>query len=664
MGSWWAELPGRVFGPMFALDAVRAGRRTSTFVVRGLFLAGLAGVLFLFFSNSYRQFGRAALADRDVLSRFAENFFYVYAVTQFVIVCALTPAFTAAAITDEKERKTLDFLLVTDLSAREIVFGKLGARVGVLGTFVLAGLPILSMIQFFGGIDPRFVLIAGVVTLVSILSLSAVGVACSVALPRTREAVVLTYALPAGYVYVSYWVWWNAVLRPTPTAWGTVASPSPSVWTGLVEAFADGNPFVFLTKAGRLTGGGFADVATELAAGYAAFHLVVAALGIAFAAARLRGVARTAGAVGAKPKGRAGRMFAWVMGRRSKARKHPPVTDDPIYWREVHVDPGSGTGLLKRLLAAGVLCAVVFPFLAIISNTLLVPSRRPTWGGFSDPWEDFRDATKGWVCVVTGALGMLMLLRAAVRGAGAVAGEKDRDTWTALIGTPLETAAILRGKWYGCFLGQWDALYLLLAVWSVGVFTMAVNPLALALAAAELVVYLAAFSWLGIVCSVTARNTRVAIARAVPLALLVGGGFWVVFGCFGACLGIGGGSEVGRLLGYSAAFLAGFTPPFMLGGLSALEFSYLKDVSDATDRQATTLGSLVCGTFVGTGVWLFAAGALREKAIALFDAEANRTPIGRGTDPEQPVELPWFRVPIPGPPPADPPGNSGNADTS
>src|SRR5262245_2844405 len=122
MGSWWSDLPGRVLGPMFALDAVRAGRRTSTFVVRGLFLAGLGLVLFMFFSSYYSRFRGAAVVNPKVLAGFAEDFFWVYAVAQFVIVCVLTPSFTAAAITDEKERKTLDFLLVTDLSAREIVF--------------------------------------------------------------------------------------------------------------------------------------------------------------------------------------------------------------------------------------------------------------------------------------------------------------------------------------------------------------------------------------------------------------------------------------------------------------------------------------------------------------------------------------------------------------
>src|SRR5207302_807197 len=149
----WAALPERLLGPMFTLDAVRVGRRHSTFVVRWLYLGGLAVVLFIFFSRWSNRIDRASAAPA-VLVGVAEDFFRVYAVTQFLVVAALTPAFTAAAITDEKERRTLDFLPDTALTAREIVLGKLASRSGLRFALVLAGLPVLSLVQFFGGIDP------------------------------------------------------------------------------------------------------------------------------------------------------------------------------------------------------------------------------------------------------------------------------------------------------------------------------------------------------------------------------------------------------------------------------------------------------------------------------------------------------------------------------
>src|SRR5207302_1592169 len=139
-------------------------------------------------------------------------------------------------------------------------------------------------------------------------------------------------------------------------------------------------------------------------------------------------VARRGGA-GAKPRTPAAKLFAWALGKRTEARPHPPVGDHPVYWREVWVDPGSSPGVIRRLLAVGVVCAVVFPFLSIVVNTLI-------WSPPSTPRREFQEGTKAWVCAVTVLLGGLMMLRAAVRGAGAIAGERDRDTWTRLLATP------------------------------------------------------------------------------------------------------------------------------------------------------------------------------------------------------------------------------------
>src|SRR5260370_1408916 len=86
------------------------------------------------------------------------GFFYTFTAVQLVAVFLLTPLCAAGAITEEKEKRTLDFVLSTDLRDREIVWGKLASRMAYLVLFVLTGLPILSAIQFLGGVDPNLVL--------------------------------------------------------------------------------------------------------------------------------------------------------------------------------------------------------------------------------------------------------------------------------------------------------------------------------------------------------------------------------------------------------------------------------------------------------------------------------------------------------------------------
>ena len=91
-------------------------------------------------------------------------------------VALLTPAYVAGAIADEKDRKTLEFLLATDLRSREIVLSKLASRLANLTLFVLTGLPILSLIQFLGGVDPNLVLAGFAVTALTMAGLGGLSI--------------------------------------------------------------------------------------------------------------------------------------------------------------------------------------------------------------------------------------------------------------------------------------------------------------------------------------------------------------------------------------------------------------------------------------------------------------------------------------------------------
>src|SRR5262249_7626029 len=130
--------------------------------------------------------------DYKAQAELAEMFFAAFAVTQFVVGVALTPAYIAGGVAEEKERKTLEFLLATDLRNREIVFGKLVARAGNLALFVLTGLPILSLMQFFGGIDPGLLLVSFAATALTAASLAGLSILNSVLRRKARDAIVLT----------------------------------------------------------------------------------------------------------------------------------------------------------------------------------------------------------------------------------------------------------------------------------------------------------------------------------------------------------------------------------------------------------------------------------------------------------------------------------------
>jgi hypothetical protein len=295
--------------------------------------------------------------------------------------------------------------------------------------------------------------------------------------------------------------------------------------------------------------------------------------------------------------------------------------NDPVWWREVYVEPGSRSGLLSRLVTVGVLILIVYPFLVIVGDTLFSPDRY--WGIHRTPIERFQDGVQTWVAGVTGGLGMLMLLRAAVRGASAIAGERDRDTWVSLMATPLTCREVLYGKWWGCIWGQRGAILLLAGVWAVGILTGSANPFLLALDAVAFAVYLAVFAAIGLRCSVAARSARIAIARAVPLAILAGGGFWLPLFCCGALLSFGSRGP-NEPLGYLAAFIAGGTPPFLLTALAAVDFKSLSLMVNSPYGNNTTFWCISCGAVFGTVGWTVAAGGLLGASLNALTKEMNR----------------------------------------
>src|SRR5262249_51493262 len=128
-----------------------------------------------------------------------EFFANAYIIIQYLLVLLMTPSYVGSAISEEKERKTLEFLLATDLRSQEIIFGKLASRVGNILMFLLAGLPVLTFIQFFGGIDPDLLATGFTATLMTVLSISAVSLWCSVHARYSREGIVRSYLLVIGY---------------------------------------------------------------------------------------------------------------------------------------------------------------------------------------------------------------------------------------------------------------------------------------------------------------------------------------------------------------------------------------------------------------------------------------------------------------------------------
>src|SRR5262249_23587211 len=127
--------------------------------------------------------------------------------------------------------------------------------------------------------------------------------------------------------------------------------------------------------------------------------------------------------------------------------------------------------------------------------------------------------------------------------------------------SPLEIAAIIRAKWWGSIhSGRW-LFYLLCMVWCFGLATGGLHILALLLLLMLVWIYAAFMASLGMFFAAACKTTLRAMMQTIGPALFFGGGHWF---CCSLPLGymIGGG---GPGSGWIYAFLAGITPPAVLG---------------------------------------------------------------------------------------------------
>jgi ABC-type Na+ efflux pump permease subunit len=79
---------------------------------------------------------------------------------QVALILAILPALSTGALAQERERQTLQPLLLTPLSPLQIVWGKAGGVLSLVGLLLLATLPLTSLCFLLGGVSPGMLVAA------------------------------------------------------------------------------------------------------------------------------------------------------------------------------------------------------------------------------------------------------------------------------------------------------------------------------------------------------------------------------------------------------------------------------------------------------------------------------------------------------------------------
>lgn len=118
-----------------------------------------------------------------------------------ILISHIAPAFTAAAISGERERQTYEILVITPLRARRIVLGKLGSIFLFLLLLIMTSLPLQSVAFLFGGVAFLELLISTLVLVITALAFGAFGLYISSLNRKTMTAIIATYSVLLPFIY-------------------------------------------------------------------------------------------------------------------------------------------------------------------------------------------------------------------------------------------------------------------------------------------------------------------------------------------------------------------------------------------------------------------------------------------------------------------------------
>lgn len=215
-----------MLGPIFLREWLSSPRRTRHYVQR---IAYVAAIFSLVCTVWLLLAGLQQVRNLGDLAQFGMMAFQIIAPFQLVVLMFLAAIAAANQICHEKDRRTFDLLLLTELSNSQIVFGKyIAGLLNVLQLFI-AGIPLLLLLTLLGGVAPQQVLAVSLVTASTLLWSAAVGT--TVAFWREKTFQTLAVIALSLVLWCIVWEPVSAGVIPgiAPEV-ATYASPLRAVW--------------------------------------------------------------------------------------------------------------------------------------------------------------------------------------------------------------------------------------------------------------------------------------------------------------------------------------------------------------------------------------------------------------------------------------------------
>ncbi len=442
------------FGPIFRWETAAIARRDRNYVIR--FIYGLVIlVCFAFPLLDATGLSSAQELEHRKLAAASMASFGAIVFGQALALFLVTPALFAGAIAQEVERGNLVLLLASPVNCLEIVLGKLGPRMAQVASIVAVAIPVLALLSLNGGVNEKLVILSDAVLLSTAFLIGSLAILVSALSASVRQAVLWTY------VFEILWLAAPSVFTDFSAVAGPALRDCASSIGGLVGMTS---PVSVLWEMSTLPPTIVRDFVTTMLV-----QLGLGGLFLGTAAAALRPMAKGAGPFG----WRLGPVRFLLSRRRLLPRR--PCGARPVLWKEMHV---AHSRVVTQVFVTLLVLAILVP-LGSTTFKLAAPAFQElqTAGYTAANPISARHEFNYFLRFALLLIYMVSLIGLAVFCGTSMTHEKEKDTWTSLIATPLDAQEIVGQKIIGAF---WRLRYPGIAYFfllAVGVASGAIHPL-------------------------------------------------------------------------------------------------------------------------------------------------------------------------------------------
>ena len=188
--------------PVFSRE-IKVGSRSVRLPLIILLFNGILSLVTLL--NMYSAVAQVKTTAVIQYSSFMNMYEFVTTI-EFILLMFIVPAVTAASISGERERQTLELMLTTQMTASQVVVGKLMGALATQFLLIISGFPLVAMVFVYGGITWGDALELILCYVAAAFFAGSLGICCSSLFKRSTISTVVTYWIMTAVVGGTFFI--------------------------------------------------------------------------------------------------------------------------------------------------------------------------------------------------------------------------------------------------------------------------------------------------------------------------------------------------------------------------------------------------------------------------------------------------------------------------